>query len=206
MIALATMVVGNFAALRQSNIKRMLANSPIAHAGYMLVALTTASETGTTAVMFYLASYAAMNLGAFAIVTHIAGKGERRVEISDFAGLGVRQPATAALMTLFLLSLIGVPLTGGFFAKFYVFKAALDGQLIGLTIAGLLTSAVAAFYYLRVVVTMYMQPAPDDAGELPVIASGLRFTIFVACAATIVLGVAPSLVLDIAARAANFTR
>jgi len=184
----------------------MLAYSSIAHAGYVLVALTAASETGTAAAMFYMASYAAMNLGAFAIITHIAGKGERRVEIADFAGLSSRQPVTAALLTVFLLSLIGVPLTGGFFAKFYVFKAALDAHLIGLTVAGLLTSAVAAFYYLRVIVTMYMQPVPDGAGELAAPSAGLRVTMFAACVATIVLGVLPSLVLDIASRGANFTR
>ena len=103
----------------------MLAYSSIAHAGYVLVALTARSQTGTAAAMFYLAAYALMNIGAFAVVVHLAGKGERFVNVEDFAGLGTRQPVTAALLTIFLLSLIGVPLTGGFFGKFYIFKAAL---------------------------------------------------------------------------------
>jgi len=205
-VAIATMIVGNFAALRQTNVKRLLAYSSIAHAGYVLVALTAASKTGTEAAMFYMASYAAMNLGAFAVITHVARKGERYVEISDFAGLGNRQPITAALFTVFLLSLIGVPLTGGFFAKFYVFKSALDSNLIALTIIGLLNSAVAAFYYLRLIVTMYMQPAPAGVDTLPEPSIGIRTALIVCSVATIVLGVFPSLVLDIASRGASFIR
>jgi len=204
--AIATMVVGNFAALRQSNVKRLLAYSSIAHAGYVLVALTAASKTGTEAAMFYMVSYAAMNLGAFAVITHVARKGERRVDVDDFAGLGNRQPLTAAIFTVFLLSLIGVPLTGGFFAKFYVFKAALDSQLIALTIVGLLNSAVAAFYYLRLIVTMYMQPAPEGVDTLPEPSAGIRAALIVCSVATVVLGVFPSLVLDIAGRGASFIR
>lgn len=204
--AIATMVVGNFAALRQSNVKRLLAYSSIAHAGYVLVALTAASKTGTEAAMFYMASYAAMNLGAFAVITHVARKGEKFVEVSDFAGLGTRQPVTAAIFTVFLLSLIGVPLTGGFFAKFYVFKAALDSNLIALTVIGLLNSAVAAFYYLRLIVTMYMQPAPDGVDSLPKPSAGIQLALVISCVATVVLGVFPSLVLDIASRGATFIR
>jgi len=205
-VAIATMIVGNFAALRQSNVKRLLAYSSIAHAGYILVALTAASKTGTEAAMFYLTSYAAMNLGAFAVVVHIARKGEKHVEIGDLAGLGNRQPLTAAIFTIFLLSLIGVPLTGGFFAKFYVFKSALDSNLIALTIIGLLNSAVAAFYYLRLIVTMYMQAAPDGVESLPRPSAGVQCALAVSGAATIVLGVFPSLVLDIASRGASFIR
>src|SRR5579872_2700468 len=118
-IALLTMTVGNFAAILQSNIKRMLAYSSIAHAGYVLVAVTANSNTGSAAAMFYLAAYAFTNLGAFAVVAYFSRKGERYVKISDFEGLAERQPAMAAMMTIFLLSLIGVPLTGGFFGKFY---------------------------------------------------------------------------------------
>ena len=200
------MVIGNFAALRQSNVKRLLAYSSIAHAGYVLVAVTAASKIGTAAAMFYMAAYAVMNLGAFAVVTHVARKGERYVEVSDFAGLGQRQPITAALFTVFLLSLIGVPLTGGFFAKFYVFNAALDSNLISLTILGLLNSAVAAFYYLRLIVVMYMQAAPEGAESLPKPSAGIQLALVVSCVATIILGVFPSLVLDIASRGASFIR
>ncbi|MEO8129470.1 MAG: NADH-quinone oxidoreductase subunit N, partial [Bryobacteraceae bacterium] len=135
--ALLTMIVGNFAAIRQNNIKRMLAYSSIAHAGYVMVAVTAHSSIGTAAAMFYLASYAFMNVGAFAVVTHFARQGEQYLKIDQMAGLAKRQPATAALLTVFLLSLIGVPLTGGFFGKVYVFKAALDAHLVWLTVLGL---------------------------------------------------------------------
>ena len=204
--ALASMCIGNFAALLQTNIKRMLAYSSIAHAGYVLVALTARSETGTAAAMFYLAGYAFMNVGAFTAVTVLTGKGERFQSIDDFKGLGRKQPLTAALFSIFLLSLIGVPLTGGFFGKFYIFKAALDSHLIGLTVLGLLTSAVAAYYYLRLVVVMYMQPAPADAGELSSPSAGIRVALLLSCAATLLLGVFPSLVLDIAVRGAGSLR
>src|SRR5229473_3190703 len=159
--ALATMIVGNFAAIQQSNIKRMLAYSSIAHAGYVLVAVTAHSDIGTAAAMFYLAAYAFTNLGAFVVVTYFSRQGERYVAIEDFAGLSQRQPAMAAMLTIFLLSLIGVPLTAGFFGKFYIFKAALDANLVWLTVLGLLNSAVAAYYYLRVLVVMYMKD-PDE--------------------------------------------
>lgn len=204
--ALATMVIGNFAALRQSNVKRLLAYSSIAHAGYVMVALTAASQTGTAAAMFYLAAYAAMNLGAFAIVTHVARRGERYVEVNDMAGLGVRQPLTAALLTVFLLSLIGVPLTGGFFGKFYIFKAALDANLIWLTVLGLLNSAVAAYYYLRIVVVMYMQPPPEEGEALEAPATGISVTIWATAVATVILGVAPGFVLEFAGRSADLAR
>ncbi len=204
--ALATMVIGNFAALRQSNIKRMLAYSSIAHAGYILVAVTAQSETGIAAVMFYLASYALMTMGVFAAVTLVASKGERFVEIEDFAGLMQRQPLVAGALTIFLFSLIGIPLTGGFFAKFYVFKAALDSNLTWLTILGLLNSAVAAFYYLRVLVVMFMKPAPAGVETMPAPGMAIRVTLLVSAIGTVYLGVYPSAVLDFAGKAAQMAR
>ncbi|HUS05704.1 MAG TPA: NADH-quinone oxidoreductase subunit N [Bryobacteraceae bacterium] len=204
--ALLTMVVGNFAALTQSNIKRLLAYSSIAHAGYVLVAVTTHSEIGTAAAMFYLASYAFMNIGAFAVVIHIARRGERYVNVDDLAGLGTRQPGTAALLTIFLLSLIGVPLTGGFFAKFYVFKAALDGNLIWLSILGLLNSAVAAYYYLRIIVVMYMHESTDSTARLEPLGAGIRTALWISAAATIFLGVFPGWVLDFAGKSSTFVK
>ncbi len=116
--------------------------------------------------MFYAASYAAMNVGAFAIVAHLSGKGEKYVTLDDYAGLGRRSPLIAALLTIFLLSLIGIPITGGFFAKFYVFSAALQSNLVGLTIIGVINSAIAAYYYLRIIVYMYMRD--QRAVEAPV--------------------------------------
>ncbi len=204
--ALATMIVGNFAALQQSNIKRLLAYSSIAHAGYVMCAIAAHSQIGTQAVMFYMVSYAFMNVGAFAAVTHFARQGERYVNTEDLAGLGVRQPATAALLTVFLLSLIGVPLTGGFFGKFYVFKAALDANLVWLTILGLLNSAVAAYYYLRIIVVMYFKEPGDSTANLQPPAMGIQAVLWGSAAATLVLGIFPSWVLDYAGRSANLVK
>jgi len=200
--ALATMVVGNFGAIMQSNIKRLLAYSSIAHAGYVLVAVAANSGIGSAAAMFYLAAYAFTNIGAFAVVTYFSRKGEGYVSIDDFAGLAQRQPGIAAMMTIFLLSLIGVPLTGGFFGKFYIFKAALDANLIWLTVLGLLNSAVAAYYYLRILVVMYMREPGASVEKLPPAGALLQIAVYGSAAGTLLLGIFPSLVLDFANRAA----
>jgi NADH-quinone oxidoreductase subunit N len=201
-VALATMLVGNFAAIQQSNIKRLLAYSSIAHAGYILVAVAAHSEIGSAAAMFYLAAYAFTNFGAFAVVTYVARTHEKYTSVDDFAGLAQRQPVMAAMLTIFLLSLIGVPLTGGFFGKFYVFKAALDSNLVWLTVLGLLNSAVAAYYYLRILVVMYMKdPAAGDA-PLPGAGAALKVAVYGSAIVTLVLGIFPSFVLDFATKAA----
>ena len=200
--ALATMFVGNLAALQQTNIKRMLAYSSIAHAGYVLVAVTAHSANGSSAAMFYLAAYAFTNIGAFAVVTYFARKGEEFVKIDQMAGLGLRQPALAALLTVFLLSLIGVPLTGGFFGKFYIFKAALDSNLIWLTILGLLNSAIAAYYYLRILVVMYMKDPAGPVNDLPPAGLSMQIALAATALGTLVLGIFPGWVLDFATRAA----
>ena len=200
-IALATMTVGNFAAIVQSNIKRMLAYSSIAHAGYVLVAVTAHSSTGSAAAMFYLAAYAFTNLGAFAVVAYFSRKGERFVTIADFEGLAERQPAMAAMMTIFLLSLIGVPLTGGFFGKFFIFKAALEVNLVWLTVLGLLNSAVAAYYYLRILVVMYMKEPGESMRDLPPAGAGLKVAVYGSALGTLALGIFPSWVLDFATKA-----
>jgi NADH-quinone oxidoreductase subunit N len=204
--ALATMVVGNFAALAQTNIKRVLAYSSIAHAGYVLVAATAHSEIGVAAAMFYLASYVFMNIGAFALITHFSRQGERYVQVSDLAGLSERQPVTAALFTVFLLSLIGVPLTAGFFGKFYIFKAALDSQLYWLAVLGLLNSAVAAYYYLRIIVVMYFHEPGHTTDSLEELTPGIRVASLVSAVAVVVLGVAPSLLLGPATQSAALGR
>jgi NADH-quinone oxidoreductase subunit N len=196
--ALLSMTIGNFAALTQTNIKRMLAYSSVAHAGYVLVALAARSEIGTAAAMFYLAAYALMNVGAFAVVIHMAGKGERHVKISDLAGLAKRQPATAALFTVFLLSFIGVPLTGGFFGKFYIFRAALHSNLVWLTVLGLLNSAVAAYYYLRLLVVMYMEEPGEAVNNIQPLTPGLRAALILPAIGTIILGVLPGTILNFA--------
>jgi NADH-quinone oxidoreductase subunit N len=202
-VALATMFVGNLAALKQTNIKRMLAYSSIAHAGYVLVAIAANSGTGSAAAMFYLAAYAFTNIGAFTIVAHFARKGEKYVAIEDLAGLSQKQPALAAMLTIFLLSLIGVPLTGGFFGKFYIFKAALDSNLYWLTVLGLLNSAIAAYYYLRILVVMYMKEPGESTDNIPVASPLLQVAIFGSAIMTLVLGILPGWVLDAAIRATN---
>ena len=200
--AALSMTIGNIGALMQQNIKRLLAYSSIAHAGYLLVAFAAAQRTGISAAIFYAAAYAAMNVGAFAIVAHLAARGERYVTLDDYAGLGHRSPALAALLTIFLLSLIGIPITGGFIAKYYVFSAALEANLVGLTIIAVINSAIAAYYYLRVVVYMYMR---EERMEPPVarIPAGLGVGLAISAIATIYLGVLPGRVLDYALRSAQ---
>jgi NADH-quinone oxidoreductase subunit N len=204
--ALLSMTIGNFAALTQSNIKRLLGYSAIAHAGYVLVALAAHSQVGTAAAMFYLAAYAFMNIGAFAVVSHLSGKGERFLSVDDFAGLGVRQPGTAALLAIFLMSLIGVPLTGGFFGKFYIFKAALSSHLVWLTVLGLLNSAVAAYYYLRILVALYMREPSDATADLEPLSLGLRAALVIPALGTLFLGIFPAWVLDFAGKSAALVR
>jgi NADH-quinone oxidoreductase subunit N len=204
--ALLSMTIGNFAALRQDNLKRMLAYSSVAHAGYILVALASSSGDGTAAAMFYLAAYALMNIGAFAVVIHIAGKGERHLRIEDLAGLGLRQPLTAAMLTIFLLSLIGVPLTGGFFGKFYIFRAALESNLVWLTILGLLNSAVAAYYYLRLLVVMYMYEPGEVANSIGAPGPGLQAALILPAIGTFILGIAPGFVLNFARNSSTLGR
>ena len=202
-IALLTMIIGNFAALLQSNVKRLMAYSSIAHAGYILVAVTADSQTGIAAVMFYLAAYALMNIGAFVVIGHVAAKNERYVRIEDLAGLAKRQPATAALFALFVFSLIGVPLTGGFFAKFYVFRAALEAHLVWLTVLGLATSAVAAFYYLKIVVAMYMKEPGESTANLAPLSPGTSVAVWAAALGTLILGIFPSVLLPFVSYSAS---
>src|SRR6202140_3576493 len=181
--------------LVQDNVKRLLAYSSIAHAGYLLVAFAAQPELGTSAAMFYTAAYAAMNVGTFAFVSHFANAGEKYVTLEDYAGLGRRSPMLAATFTFFLMSLIGIPITGGFFAKFYVLTAALKSNLVGLAIILVLNSALGAYYYLRIIVMMYMR---EPRGEVPVtpvpVAAGLAIAVCVV--ATLYLGVLPGPVLD----------
>ena len=201
-LAALSMSIGNIAALVQDNVKRLLAYSSIAHAGYLLVAFAALPQNGIPAAMFYAASYAAMNVGAFAVVSHLANADERYVTVEDYGGLGRRSPVLAATLTIFLLSLIGIPATGGFFAKFYVFSAALQANLVGLVIIGVLNSAVGAYYYLRVIVVMYMREPRAEVPVLPV-RLALGTALAVSVAATIYLGVIPGRVLEYAARSAS---
>jgi NADH-quinone oxidoreductase subunit N len=203
--AALSMTLGNLGALVQDNVKRLLAYSSIAHAGYLLVAFAVQPELGAlgaSAAMFYTAAYAAMNVGAFAVVSHFANAGEKYVTLEDYAGLGRRSPVLAATFTFFLMSLIGIPITGGFFAKFYVLSAALKSNLVGLAIILVLNSAVAAYYYLRIIVMMYMR---EPRGEVPVtpVPAAAALAIAICVLATLYLGVLPGRVLDYAAQGAR---
>jgi NADH-quinone oxidoreductase subunit N len=200
--AALSMTLGNIGALVQDNVKRLLAYSSIAHAGYLLVAFAAQPQLGASAAMFYSASYAAMNVGAFAVISHFANAGEKYVTLEDYAGLGRRSPALAATLTFFLMSLIGIPITGGFFAKFYVLSAALRANLVGLTVILVINSAVASYYYLRLIVMMYMR---EPRGDVPVTripaATGVAITVCVLL--TLYLGVLPGSVLNFSARSAD---
>jgi NADH-quinone oxidoreductase subunit N len=200
--ATLSMTVGNLGALVQDNVKRLLAYSSIAHAGYILAAFAALPELGTSAVMFYTAAYAAMNVGAFAVVSHFANAGEKYVTLEDYAGLGRRSPVLAATFTFFLMSLIGIPITGGFFAKFYVLTAALKSNLAGLAIILVMNSAVAAYYYLRIIVMMYMR---EPRGEVPVapLPGATTLALAVTVLVTLYLGVLPGRVLDYSTHAAR---
>jgi NADH-quinone oxidoreductase subunit N len=196
--AALSMTLGNLGALVQDNVKRLLAYSSIAHAGYLLAAFAAQPELGTSAAMFYTAAYAAMNVGAFVVVSHFANVGEKYVALEDYAGLGKRCPVVAATFTFFLMSLIGIPVTGGFFAKFYVLSAVLKSNLVGLAIILVLNSALGAYYYLRIIVMMYMH---EPRGEVPGthLPPAAALAVAVSVLATLYLGVAPGRVLDYAA-------
>ncbi len=207
-IAVLSMTIGNLGALLQKDVKRMLAYSSIAHAGYLLVAFTAFPQDGIAAACFYTAAYAAMNVGAFAVITQISGYDETSRSTEDFTGLALRRPVMAALLTFFLLSLIGIPFTGGFFGKFYVFSAAIEAGHIWIAVIGLVNSGVACFYYLRLIASLYTKSLKDVTAEgvdiVPArvslsVPAGIGLTL--AAAATLVLGILPGRVLGLAQRA-----
>jgi NADH-quinone oxidoreductase subunit N len=197
-VAIATMILGTVVGVAQSNLKRMLAYSSIAHAGYLLVGLIAANEVGKAGVLFYLLVYAVSNLGAFGVIVLMGTRESGRDELADYAGLWHSRPGLAALMTVFLLSLGGLPPTAGFVAKWYIFSAAVRAGYYDLAIVGLLTSVISVFFYLRVVVMMYMaepaaQPARPAMGVLALSA------LAVSTAAVFYLGLLPTRLLDLAA-------
>ena len=200
--AALSMTLGNIGALVQNNVKRMLAYSSIAHAGYLLVAFAANRDLAVSPAMFYAATYAAMNVGAFAVVSHFANAEEKYVTLEDYAGLGAKSPVLAATFTFFLMSLIGIPITGGFFGKFYVLNSALKSGLVGLAIILVANSAIGAYYYLRIIVMMYMR---EPRNEVPVTAAPPAAVLAMAICilATLYLGVFPGPVIDFTARSAQ---
>ena len=203
-VAALSMTVGNLAALRQDNIKRMLAYSSIAHAGYLLAAFAGGGIEGITSASFYIAAYAAMNVGIFAVVTVVSGYDERLPLIQDFRGLLYRSPILGGLVLFFLISLIGIPFTGGFFAKFYSFSTAMQGGAVWLALIGLLNSGVAAGYYLKLAVSVSQAPFVNAKPQFtPRIGVAVGTALALAVVATLVLGVAPAQVLGAAGAAAR---
>lgn len=203
--AALTMFIGNLTAAVQSNVKRMLAYSSVAHAGYILVAFAARNTIGVAAVLFYLAAYALMKVGAFVTLAWLGGAGEQHLDIDDFAGLAGKRPVAAACFSFFLLSLLGLPVTAGFLGKFYIFDAALRSQLVWLAILLAINSIIGAYYYLRVIVAMYMR---EPTREFPTerMPFGIATVLTLAAAGTLYLGLFPSRVMEFAAQAAQFLR
>jgi NADH-quinone oxidoreductase subunit N len=196
-LAVLTMILGNLAALAQENIKRMLAYSSIAHAGYILVGMVAGKEAGTSGVLYYLLAYTFTNLGAFAVVALVGRRGEANVLIDDYRGLAKVHPMLALAMSIFLFSLAGIPPTAGFMGKFTIFSAAINSGYIWLVIIGVLTSAASVFYYFRVVMKMYMETPETEPERLqfsPLTILALSITV----TAVMYIGIFPSTYLNLA--------
>jgi NADH-quinone oxidoreductase subunit N len=198
-VAVVTMTAGNVVAIAQSNLKRMLAYSSIAHVGYMLVGVVAGGAPGGGAVLFYLLAYTFTTAGTFGVIALCERAGEEAVEVGDYAGLARRHPLLAATLALFLLSLVGIPPLAGFVGKFYLFGAAVQSGYLWLAVVGVLNSAIAAYYYLRVIVYMYMRE-PDGATAsavyAPSLAGGLALAI--SLAGIVLLGLMPAPFVDLA--------
>ncbi len=206
-LAVASMCIGNLGALLQRDVKRLLAYSSIAHAGYLLVAFTALEKNAVSAACFYTAAYAAMNVGAFLVITELSGYGEGARSIDDFTGMAQRNPGLSALLAFFLLSLIGLPFTGGFFGKFYAFSAAIDNGYVWLAVIGLANSGIACFYYLRLLAALYARPLTDSLGYVPTRKLSLPAGLALAGTglATLALGILPGHLLTLVQRATPLT-
>lgn len=196
-MAALTMTAGNIIAIAQSDIKRMLAYSSIAHAGYVLVALVAGGETGISSALFYLLSYTFMNIGAFTVVILLGRKGQENTGLDDYSGLAARSPLLAILMSVFMFSLAGFPPTAGFMGKFYVFSAAVKSGFVGLVVIGVLNSLVSVYYYLRVVVIMFMRAPEPEAQRIP-IAFGTGLVLLISVWGVLHLGILPESLLNLA--------
>ncbi len=194
-ISAASMIIGNIIAISQTNIKRMLAYSSIAHAGYMLVGLAAANEMGRSGILFYLTAYSFMNLGAFGILSFLEKEDDKNLTFEDYAGLSSQSPYLAALMAIFMFSLTGIPPFAGFFGKYYLFMAAVNAGLTWLAILGVLMSAVSAYYYLRLVVAMYFRT--NDIQLQRQNTSLNNSVLFLFAASLLVIGILPSLLMNI---------
>jgi NADH-quinone oxidoreductase subunit N len=203
-LTVATIVFASVLAVAQTDVKRMLAYSSIAHAGFVALAIVAASQSGVAAALLYLLVYTAMTIGAFASVMLFKEGHQERVLLGKYAGLGVKRPAAAALFAFFLFSLAGIPPTGGFWAKWYVFFAAIRAHYSWLAVVAVMGSVIAAFFYVRVAVVMFMQEG-DESDEMPLDRSvGLRLALAACAAVVIAVGIAPGFFLSLAEHAAHF--
>ena len=205
-IAIVTMLLGSILALTQTDVKRMLAYSSIAHAGFVLVGVVATSTQGLSSAMFYLVTYGFATVGAFAVVTLVRDGAGEATHLSQWAGLGRRAPWLAAAFALFLLAFAGIPLTSGFTGKFAVFAAAIDSGATTLVVIALVASAIAAFFYVRVIVLMFFSDPVGDGPTVTIPSVGTAAALAVAAAVTVVLGVLPQPVLELAGEAAQFIR
>ncbi|MGW1020225.1 NADH-quinone oxidoreductase subunit NuoN [Streptomyces niveus] len=205
-VAILTMLFGAVVAITQTDIKRLLAYSSIAHAGFILAGVIAMSDDGISSVLFYLAAYSFVTVGAFAVVTLVRDAGGEATHLSKWAGLGRRSPLVAAVFAVFLLAFAGIPLTSGFSGKFAVFKAAADGGAGALVVVGVISSAIAAFFYIRVIVLMFFSEPKADGPTVAVPSPLTMATIGVGVAVTLVLGLAPQYFLDLASQAGVFVR
>jgi NADH-quinone oxidoreductase subunit N len=201
LLSILTMTLGNVVAVRQTNIKRMLAYSAIAHAGYILVGIVAGIDAGGfSAVLFYLVIYTVMNLLAFSVVLSFSGQGDLHVYLADYAGLARKAPFAAAVLSLALISLAGIPLTGGFMGKLYLFSAVVQRGYIGLAIIGVLNSVVSVFYYFRIMIYMYMKEPGEAALEPETVSWPVRAIMVLGAIGVLFLGIFPAPILELAAR------
>ena len=196
-LAVATMTLGNIVAIAQTNIKRMLAYSSIAHAGYLMVALVAMNQLGAVSLLYYLLAYTLMNLGAFGVVILVGRKKDSYLSIYDYSGLGFQHPALGAAMALFMFALAGIPPTAGFVGKFYIFSAAVKAGYIWLAIIGVMNSLVSVYYYLRITVLMYMKPPEADLGPVA-FAPALSLVLLVTAVGVLLIGIFPGFLYNLA--------
>jgi NADH-quinone oxidoreductase subunit N len=196
-VAVATMTIGNLTALAQTNIKRMLAYSSIAHAGYILVGVIAGNQLGEIGILYYLLAYTLMNLGAFGVIILVSRKKDNYLNIYDYSGLGFQYPGLAAVMSVFMFALVGMPPTAGFIGKFYIFSAAVQAGYIWLVIIGVINSLISVYYYLRITVIMYMKPAEADLGPMES-SPMVNATLILSALAVLVLGIFPGTIFNLA--------